>query len=151
NTDRWGAAGPDDWEAGGYAAGRWWYGCCGLVGVERGMTMRSIWLTLTITLRLSPCLSTGPTEVAIRTEFELAPNQGAKVIGTNWTVGFRGVTSDTRCPIDRFCLVAGDAGIRIDLFGSSADNPLVLSPIAPNNQWNDQQFRLRVTDLQPTP
>ena|SRR5689334_18636177 len=115
------------------------------------MKTRSTWLTLSLALGLAACLSTGPTEVAIGTEFELAPNQSAKVIGTNWTVGFRGVTADTRCPIDRFCLVAGDAGIRIDVFGSNADNPLLLSPNAPNNQWNDQQFRLRVTELQPIP
>jgi hypothetical protein len=115
------------------------------------MKKRSTWLALSLAFGLSRCLSTGPTEVGIGAEFELAPNQSAKVIGTNWTVGFRGVTADTRCPIDRFCLVAGDAGIRIDVFGSSADNPLLLSPNAPNNQWNDQQFRLRVTDLQPTP
>ena len=115
------------------------------------MKMRSIWFTLSLAFGLSACLSTGPTEVAIGAEFQLAPNQTAKVIGTNWTVGFRGVTADTRCPIDRFCLVAGDAGIRIDVFGSNADNPLLLSPNAPNNQWNDQQFRLRVTELQPTP
>src|SRR5262245_22216939 len=115
------------------------------------MKTRSASLILLFAGALSACLSTGPTDVAIGAEFELAPNQTAKVIGTNWTVGFRGVTADTRCPIDRLCLVAGDAGIRIDVFGSSADNPLVLSPNAPNNQWNDQQFRLKVIDLQPTP
>jgi len=115
------------------------------------MKMRSIWLVPALTFGLGACLSTGPSDVALGAEFELAPNQTAKVIGTNWTIGFRGVSSDTRCPIDRFCVVAGDAGIRIDVFGSSADNPLVLSPNAPNNQWNDQQFRLRVTELQPMP
>jgi hypothetical protein len=115
------------------------------------MTMRLTYLAFGAALATSACLSTGPTEVTIGAEFELAPNQSAKVIGTNWTVGFRGVTGDTRCPVDRLCLVAGDAGIRLDVFGSSADNPLVLSPNPPNDHWNDQDFRLRVIDLAPAP
>ncbi len=94
------------------------------------------------------CLGIDPTEVPLGEEFELTPNQSARVIGADLTVGFRRVASDTRCPIDVVCVVEGLAGIELELFGASARGPILIQSALPTT-WNDGRYSITIVDLRP--
>lgn len=57
---------------------------------------------------------TGPT-VALNSQFELAPGATAIVEEIGARVTFNGVSGDSRCPADAFCIQGGDAIVRITL------------------------------------
>lgn len=94
------------------------------------------------------CFGTGPSEVAPGEEFELAPNQSARVAGTELTVGFRRVNGDSRCPIDAACLVQGMAGIELNIFGVAANNPVLVAAPLPT-VWTDGTYEIKLVDLLP--
>ena len=100
---------------------------------------------------LAGCLGTGPTEVGLGEEFELAPNQSVRISGTTLTVGFRRVAGDSRCPIDLLCVVEGSAGVEVNVFGSNARNPILLDSQPGFNTWTDGTYEVRLVDLQPVP
>jgi len=106
-------------------------------------------LITTIALATS-CLNTGPTEATVGEEFELAPNQSARIAGSELTVGFRRVVGDDRCPIDVLCLVEGGAGIDLDVFGTTARNPVRFSTPFPAI-WDDGTYEVKVLELLPIP
>lgn len=97
---------------------------------------------------LAGCFGTGPSEVGPGDEFELAPNQSARIAGTNLTIGFRRVAGDSRCPIDAACLVEGEAGIELNLFGASVTNPVLISEPLPA-AWTNDAYEVRLLDLRP--
>lgn len=98
------------------------------------------------------CFGTGPSEVAAGEEFVLAPNQSARIAGTELTVGFRRVAGDSRCPIDAACLVEGNAEIELNVFGVAASNPVLVSTPLPTS-WTDgtYQIQIKLVDLLPHP
>jgi hypothetical protein len=96
------------------------------------------------------CASTGPSEARLGEEFELRPNQSVSVAGTGLTVGFRRVVGDSRCPIDALCVTEGSAGVELEVFGTRATGPIVLSTPLPR-AWTDGIYQLDVLDLQPQP
>ena len=63
---------------------------------------------------------TGPT-VPIGQDFELAPGGAMSVAGAGapMTVRFVGVTGDSRCPADVFCVWGGDAIVRITVLSEA--------------------------------
>ena len=97
---------------------------------------------------LTGCFGTSPSEVNPGEEFELAPNQSARVAGTELTVGFRRVDGDSRCPIDAACLVEGMAGIELNIFGAAANNPVLVSAPLPTS-WSDGTYQIKLVDLLP--
>ena len=103
---------------------------------------------LTLMAATAGCFGTGPSEVGPGEEFELAPNQSARIAGTELTVGFRRVAGDSRCPIDAACLVEGNAGIELNLFGVAANNPVLVSSPLPAS-WSDGNYEVVLLDLQP--
>lgn len=102
-------------------------------------------------LLLLGCGATEPSEARLGEEFVLAPNQSARVVGTNLTVGFRRVAGDSRCPIDLVCVVEGSAGVELDIFGSNASNPVVLESRPGFDVWSDGTYRVALTGVEPTP
>jgi hypothetical protein len=108
------------------------------------------WMTAVSLVFVSACLGTGPTETALGEEFVLRANQSVRVAGTELTVGFRRVVDDSRCPIDALCAVEGEADVELDLFGSSATAPVLVSTPFPRD-WVDGQYQVTVLDLQPLP
>lgn len=97
---------------------------------------------------LAGCFGTGPSEVGPGEEFELAPNQSARIAGTDLTIGFRRVAGDSRCPIDAACLVEGEAGIELNLFGGASSNPVLVSAPLPTT-WTNGNYDVRLLDLRP--
>lgn len=58
--------------------------------------------------------ASGPSaSVALGAPFELRVGETAAVDDELLTVSFRGVTNDSRCPIDVVCIVAGDATVSL--------------------------------------
>ena len=57
---------------------------------------------------------TAPT-VGLNQEFVLAPGEMAKVADTGLNIRFSGVQGDSRCPADAFCILGGDALVRIEV------------------------------------
>ena len=49
----------------------------------------------------------------LNTEFVLAPGQSAAIERASVTVGFTGVTGDSRCPADALCVQGGSADVHI--------------------------------------
>ena len=96
------------------------------------------------------CSSTGPTEVGLGEEFELAPHQSARITGTTWTVAFRGVAEDTRCPLEVACVVSGAAGIQLDIFGTNAENPVLVFVESSSDRWSDHRYGVRAVGLAPS-
>jgi hypothetical protein len=54
----------------------------------------------------------GPT-TSLDTEFTLAPGQSMVIEGASLSVRFNGVSGDSRCPADAFCIQGGSADVRI--------------------------------------
>ncbi len=58
------------------------------------------------------CLACGSSiVVAVNQEFSLQQGQTAEVAG--FTITFRGVANDSRCPIGVFCITAGNAEVQL--------------------------------------
>ena len=54
-----------------------------------------------------------PTEVLLGRDFQLQVGQSAHIVEANLTVGFQGVSSDSRCAKGEACVWEGDATVRI--------------------------------------
>jgi len=92
----------------------------------------------------SPTAPTGPIVLT------LAPGQSGWANGL--AVKFVGVTADTRCPADAFCIQAGDAFIRIETswFGSSETAELQLANAAKRSTTRGS-YRVECEALNPYP
>lgn len=66
-------------------------------------------LVLTTACRETP---TGPTSPLDR-EFTLAPGETMRISGRSLVLRFNGVSGDSRCPADAFCIQGGSAAVRI--------------------------------------
>ena len=103
---------------------------------------------ITIAGLVGGCFGVDPTEVPLGEEFELAPNQSTRIVGSNLTVGFRRVVGDSRCPIDAVCVVEGKAGIELELFGASSGAPVLIDAALPAT-WTDGRYTIQLLDLRP--
>lgn len=129
-----------------------WYGRCGLTTtMKRSGVMQLLRMTvLAAVLGTAGCFGTDTLEVALGEEFELAPNQSIRIAGTQLVIGFRRVTADSRCPIDILCVVEGQAGIELEVFGTSQAGPVLITTPLPTN-WDDGTYEVRVAELLPQP
>ncbi len=107
-------------------------------------------LAVAVSILLTGCASTGPSEARLGEEFELSPNQSVSVAGTELTVGFRRVIGDSRCPIDALCVTEGTAGVELEVFGTKGPSPIVVNTPLPR-AWTDGVYQLDVLDLRPQP
>jgi hypothetical protein len=73
-------------------------------------------------LCLAGCSSA--TEVDTTQEFTVAPLEEVNVRGTDLSVAFLGVVSDSRCPLKAQCVWAGDASVEIQTWLNDADDAL---------------------------
>lgn len=55
---------------------------------------------------------TGPS-TPLNTDFVLAPGQSVPIESASLTVTFNGVTGDSRCPADAFCILGGSADVHV--------------------------------------
>ncbi len=79
-----------------------------------GSSRRIAYLLMSASLLISACTGspTGPT-VRLDPAFVLTVGETATLQGRSAQIRFVGVTGDSRCPIDVFCVTGGDAIVEI--------------------------------------
>ena len=92
---------------------------------------------------------TGPS-TSLNTEFTLAPAEMMSIDGTSLTVRFNGVSGDSRCPADAFCVHGGSADVRITALadGSTRDYDLRTGDMQPVQH---EGFTIALVQLAPYP
>ena len=63
----------------------------------------------------SPSEPSGPVNLQV----ELAPGQSASIAGTNLSIRFERVVSDSRCPGDAICISAGEAVVAVQVLSGA--------------------------------
>lgn len=93
----------------------------------------------------------GPT-VPLDAQFTLSPGESATVQGTSLRITFAGVTGDSRCPGDAFCIQGGDAlvHIRAARGGNVAEYDLHTGD-ASRASVTHAGYRIALAELQPYP
>jgi hypothetical protein len=92
-----------------------------------------------------------PTAARLDQEFTLTPGAAAVLQPENLQVGFDQVLSDSRCPIDAICIVAGEATVRIWLSKAPrgrADLELKTAPSASQAAYD--AYRVRLVSIMPS-
>lgn len=84
-------------------------------------------------------------------EFELAVGERVDLSEQGAGVQFVGVTSDSRCPSDVFCVWAGDAAIALRLTGVPSTLDTTLHTTVDPNTVQIGALTLSVINLTPTP
>ncbi|HET7292116.1 MAG TPA: hypothetical protein VFM88_06820 [Vicinamibacteria bacterium] len=95
---------------------------------------------------------TGPTRrVALGQSFELRVGETATIGGELLVVGFAGVSSDSRCPIDVICVWAGEATVELTLRRLPRPEDIVelKTPGAPQARYDG--YTVEVRALLPAP
>jgi hypothetical protein len=77
---------------------------------------------------MAGCGGSGPTHptAALNTEFTLAPGESRILDGALLIVRFTGVTGDSRCPADAFCIQGGSADVGITAVSDRATRTYAL-------------------------
>ena len=84
--------------------------------------------------------------------FVLAPGEVASIEGTALRVRFEEVASDSRCPIDVFCVQAGEAVVVIRVFDESGSSRYELhTSDRDRRQTTHRNLTIEVIELQPHP
>jgi hypothetical protein len=101
-------------------------------------------------------LSLDPAAAAVTSQvgqtFELRAGQTARVGSAGLLVGFRGVASDSRCPVDVQCVWAGDAETRIPVTVGNADwTTLTLHTGLDPRSASFRNYKITLVDLKPAP
>jgi hypothetical protein len=96
-------------------------------------------------------IPTGPT-VPLNERFVLAPGGVVAIPDARASVQFVGVTGDSRCPADAFCIQGGDAIVQVRVFdtGEVASYDLH-SGDSRRASIVHRGFRLELVELQPYP
>ncbi len=118
--------------------------------VVGGKTRMKYWLSIAVAALIAGCFGLDPTEIPLGEEFELAPNQSTRIVGTDLTVGFRRVVGDTRCPLDAVCVVEGKAGIELGIFGPATQGPVLIDAGLPATV-TEGRYAIEALDLRPYP
>lgn len=68
------------------------------------------------------CSGSTPTAPALpaRQQLVLAPGQSAAVQGSPFALRFDGVEGDSRCPADAFCVLGGDAVVKVSVLTATS-------------------------------
>jgi hypothetical protein len=68
------------------------------------------------------CSRSSPTAPAppSRQQFVLGPGQSAAIQGTAYALRFDAVEGDSRCPADAFCVLAGDAVVKVSVLTATS-------------------------------
>ena len=113
-------------------------------------------MALTACQNSEQVLSTEPEQAAVTTDmgrtFELRPGQTARVGNGGLLVGFRGVSQDSRCPVDVNCVWSGDAALQVPVtVGRMAWTNLELHTDIQPRSARFREFTITVVGLQPAP
>jgi hypothetical protein len=100
-----------------------------------------------------PGASPKPKDVEVGKPFQLKPGQTAVVAGSGLTVGFQGVSEDSRCPVGVQCVWEGDAAVDVTLEkppAAKATRALHTSARSPR-EATYEGLKIRLQELTPQP
>jgi len=97
--------------------------------------------------------SNQPTEVKVGEEFVLTLGQSVVVSGTEISITFSAVPQDSRCPVNVVCIWAGNAEVRLTLYGGLPvpEQIAVLNTGLEPRSYDFARLELRLLDLTPQP
>ena len=96
-------------------------------------------------------LPTAPTNtVPVGTDFTLAPGESATA-GNALTVGFIGITNDSRCPTNVQCVWAGSARAGLRVRDGAASRDLHLETLATKDTATVGVYLIRLVEVNPAP
>ena len=72
------------------------------------------------------CDSPNAPSTPLNTEFTLARGEARSIEDTSIEVRFNGVSNDSRCPADAFCITGGDAHVNLRVSSGSTSREHVL-------------------------
>jgi hypothetical protein len=109
-----------------------------------------------LALLLAACgLSTGPGEQQLPgqpVEIEVDVGEEVTIPGTVLSVGFEGVTEDSRCPVDVVCVWEGNAAVEIGLTaGSGPTHIRVLNTVLEPRSTDFGSLRVTLVSVAPEP
>lgn len=94
---------------------------------------------------------TGPT-VPLNERFVLAPAGVAVIADTGVSLQFVGVTGDSRCPADAFCIQGGDATVHVRILDSGETRGYELhTGDSRRATFTHRNIRVELLELQPYP
>ena len=96
-----------------------------------------------LTMAIACSSPSGPT-ARLDENFVLAPGDSARVSGTDVSIRFIGVQSDSRCPADAVCIQGGDAIVRVEVLpstGGAHDVPISIQRTANRSDTETCQSR----------
>jgi hypothetical protein len=101
-------------------------------------------------------IACAPVETAVVAEpgqtFSLPLGQTAAVKGTDVTLTFKDVRTDSRCPVDVQCVWAGEAKIGVTIAQKGmAEVTRVLALTSPDSETTAGNLRIRFVGLAPVP
>lgn len=110
------------------------------------------WVTCAA-LTLSVACGSGPTAptAALGETFVLAPGERVSLQGTSLTVGFVGVSGDSRCPADALCIQGGDAIVTIEVRGEGRNRVVYELHTGDMRPVTHDDILISLVDLSPYP
>ena len=94
------------------------------------------------------CFNPAAPDAVVNKPFQLKVGESITLPDGNW-VRFNRLVSDSRCPIDAVCIVAGDAVISVSFKIGHLTTELHTDPS--KSQISTSQYVLKLTELQPYP
>lgn len=113
--------------------------------------MTSPILTMTALFALACGGAIGPSAAEPLRELTLAPDESARIAGSDVTVGFEGVREDSRCPVDVTCVWEGNAAVRLTLVQGSTRRTEILNTAIDPRVAEVGGVRLEIVALIPRP
>ena len=89
-------------------------------------------------------------DAGVGSPFQLRAGETTAIPGST-RLRFDALRSDSRCPIDAFCITAGDAVIAVTLLRSGGNESRELHTMPPQSQLAYSNYVIRLTELQPYP
>ena len=107
--------------------------------------------SLILLLLLNCVHSQSKNEIQLNQEFDLKFHETALIPSERLSIQFQSLLQDSRCPTGEQCITQGDASIEIQL--SQLDKPeiLQLHTDSPPNESTYQEYRVKLTALNPYP
>jgi len=110
--------------------------------------MLRIAAVIVVAVAASGCLNPTAPDAVVNKPFQLKAGESITLPDGNW-VRFNRLVSDSRCPMDVMCVVAGDAVISVSFKAGHLTTELHTDPS--KSQISTSKYLLKLTELQPYP
>ena len=92
----------------------------------------------------------GPT-IPLAQRFTLAPGESATIDEAGFSIEFRSVSGDSRCPADAVCIQGGDASVHVRVTDATRTDYELHTGDSSRAAVTHRQARIELVELQPYP